>query len=595
MNAMLENPGLPPAERLDVQSGAVRLAVYRWGDANKPMLLFVHGYPDNHEVWLPLIARLLGRYQVVAYDVRGAGASDKPRRTRDYRLELLSQDLKAVLDAVSPERAVHLVAHDWGSIQTWESVTDPALRQRIASYTSISGPCLDHVGHWMRDRLRRRRLAALLQVLSQLLHSWYIYYFHLPLLPALSWRLGAARLWPQYLRKVEGIRNPGRNLHQASDGEHGVKLYRANFIGSIFKPRKRHTEVPVQLVVPTRDRYVGQQLFQQLSLWAPRLWRREVTAGHWQLLAEPEQLAGWIDEFARHIDGGEASQPLQRAQQKPGAGPFAGKLVVVTGAGGGIGRSTLLRFAEQGASVLAADIDPAAAEASAAQARSLGATAFSYCVDVGDSAAMERFATWVKSSLGVPDVVVSNAGIGLAGAMLDTSAQDWERLLRVNLWSVIDGCRLFGRQMLEAGKPGHLVNVASGVAFAPSRNYPAYATSKAAVLMLSECLRAELAGHGIGVSAACPGFVDTGIVQATRFAGLSEEQQARRRAKVQRFYRRRRLSPDRVGEKIVQAVQRNQPVVAAGAEVHLARWQWRLLPGLSRLFARFDLTSRGQP
>lgn len=166
MNAMLENPGLPPAERLDVQSGAVRLAVYRWGDANKPMLLFVHGYPDNHKVWLPLIARLLGRYQVVAYDVRGAGASDKPRRTRDYRLELLSQDLKAVLDAVSPERAVHLVAHDWGSIQTWESVTDPALRQRIASYTSISGPCLDHVGHWMRDRLRRRRPAALLQVLS---------------------------------------------------------------------------------------------------------------------------------------------------------------------------------------------------------------------------------------------------------------------------------------------------------------------------------------------------------------------------------------------------------------------------------------------
>ena len=590
MNAMLEKT-LPAPERLDVQSGNVRLAVWRWGEAHLPMVLFVHGYPDNHETWLPLIRHLSGRFQLVAYDVRGAGESDKPRKTRDYRLELLSQDLKAVLDAVSPQRAVHLVAHDWGSIQTWESVTDPQLRARIASYTSVSGPCLDHVGFWMRDRLRRKTPRALLQMASQLLHSWYIYYFHLPLLPSLSWRFGAAKAWPQYLRKVEGIRNPVRNPHQASDGEHGVKLYRANFITSIFKPRKRHTEVPVQLIVPTRDRYVGQQLFQQLSLWAPRLWRRDVTAGHWQLLAEPARLGKWIDEFVSHIEGGEAPPELQRAALKPGAGPFAGKLVVVTGAGGGIGRSTLLSFAERGASVLAADIDPAAAERSAELARAVGATAHSYCVDVGDSAAMERFAQGVKSSLGVPDVVVSNAGIGMAGPMLKTTPQEWERLLRINLWSVIDGCRLFGKQMVEAGKPGHLVNVASGVAFAPSRNYPAYATSKAAVLMLSECLRAELAGNGIGVSAACPGFVDTGIVQATRFAGLDDEQQAKHRAKVQRFYRRRRLSPDTVGERITRAVERNQPVVKVGSEVHLGALQWRFMPWLSRLFARLNLTA----
>ncbi len=71
----------------------------------------------------------------------------------------------------------------------------------------------------------------------------------------------------------------------------------------------------------------------------------------------------------------------------------------------------------------------------------------------------------VRDTLGVPDVVVSNAGIGMAGPMLDTSPAEWERLLRVNLWSVIDGCRLFGRQMIAADKPGHLVNVASGVAF----------------------------------------------------------------------------------------------------------------------------------
>ena len=270
---------------------------------------------------------------------------------------------------------------------------------------------------------------------------------------------------------------------------------------------------------------------------------------------------------------------------------MSGKLVVVTGAGGGIGRSTLLSFAERGASLLAADLDLEAAERSAELARALGATAHVYQVDVGDTQAMETFAEWVRDTLGVPDVVVSNAGIGMAGPMLDTSPAEWERLLRVNLWSVIDGCRLFGRQMVAANKPGHLVNVASGVAFAPSRNYPAYATSKAAVLMLSECLRAELAGRSIGVTAVCPGFVDTGIVQATRFVGMDAERQARRQAKIQRFYKRRRLDPDTVGEKLVRAVERNKAVVSVGSEVHLGALQWRFAPWATRFLARFDLTS----
>ncbi|WP_134633814.1 SDR family oxidoreductase [Pseudomonas aeruginosa] len=592
MNALLALPDLQP-ERLFVQSGDVRLAVHCWGapDNDKPTLLMVHGYPDNHETWLPLIRQLAGRYRIVAYDVRGAGASDKPRWSRDYHLQRLSEDLQAVIRATSPVRPVHLLAHDWGSIQTWESVTDPQCRPLIASYTSISGPCLDHVGFWMREHLRQRSPKALKALFGQLLHSWYIAFFHTPVVPELLWSAGLARLWPQFLKRAEGVRHPQVNPTQASDGRHGVKLYRGNFIRSLFRPRKRHTEVPVQLIVPTRDRYVGAQLFQHLSLWAPRLWRREASVGHWQLLAEPEQLAGWLGEFIDAQETGESPPALQRAQVRPDARSMSGKLVVVTGAGGGIGRSTLLSFAERGSSLLAADLDLEAAERSAELARALGATAHAYQVDVGDTQAMERFAEWVRDTLGVPDVVVSNAGIGMAGPMLDTSPAEWERLLRVNLWSVIDGCRLFGRQMVAANKPGHLVNVASGVAFAPSRNYPAYATSKAAVLMLSECLRAELAGRSIGVTAVCPGFVDTGIVQATRFVGMDAERQARRQAKIQRFYKRRRLSPDTVGEKLVRAVERNKAVVSVGSEVHLGALQWRFAPWATRFLARFDLTS----
>lgn len=579
------------AEQLRVQGDGVELAAYRWGNPTGPTLLLVHGYPDNHEVWLPLVHALATDYQLIAYDVRGFGASDKPGKRLDYHLSKLANDLEAVILATSPNQPVHLVAHDWGSIQSWEAVTEPRLAPLLASYTSISGPCLDHVGHWMRDRLQQKSPRAWAQLLGQLLSSWYIGLFHTPLLPELAWRAGLTKLWPRYLRRVEGVREPQVSASLGADGRHGVKLYRANFIRSLLHPRQRPTTVPVQLIVPTLDRYVRPQLFEQLIRWAPQLWRREVRAGHWQLLAEPSQLAGWLREFIAHLEQGQDSPSLQRARVLANAGPDAGKTVLVTGAGGGIGRATLLNFAERGACVLAADINLAAAERSAELARALGAEAHAYQLDVGDSAAMQACADWVQQRFGSLDILVNNAGIGMAGAMLDTSAADWERLLRVNLWSVIDGCRLFARQMIDAGKGGHIVNIASAAAFVPSRNYAAYATSKAAVLMLSECLRAELAGQGIGVTAVCPGLVNTGIIQATRFHGLSAEACAKQKARAQRLYQRRNLSPETVAKHLIRAIERNRAVIAVGSEAHLSVAQWRFAPWLSRLLARLNLAT----
>lgn len=313
MNAplVLRNDGLQ-AQQLRVQGDGVELAVYRWGNSSGPTLLLVHGYPDNHEIWLPLVHELVADYQIIAYDVRGAGASEIPRKRLDYHLEKLAGDLEAVIKAISPEQPVHLLAHDWGSIQAWEAVTEPRIQPLLASYTSLSGPCLDHVGHWMRDRLKQKRPRALLQLLGQLFSSWYIGLFHTPLLPELSWRLGLDKAWPQVLRRLEGLRHMPPSSSQRSDGIHGVKLYRANFIRSLFKPRQRHTQVPVQLIVPSRDRFVRPQLFDQLQHWAPKLQRREVNAGHWQLLAEPQQLAAWLREFTAHVQSSESSNALAR-------------------------------------------------------------------------------------------------------------------------------------------------------------------------------------------------------------------------------------------------------------------------------------------
>jgi NAD(P)-dependent dehydrogenase (short-subunit alcohol dehydrogenase family) len=268
---------------------------------------------------------------------------------------------------------------------------------------------------------------------------------------------------------------------------------------------------------------------------------------------------------------------------------FAGQLVLVTGAASGIGRATVLAFAEAGARVVAVDRDGEGAARAAESARALGAPeAWPETVDVSDAEAMEKLAARTLDAHGVPDVVVNNAGIGLAGRFLDTTPEDWKQVLDVNLWGVIHGCRLFGRQMVERGQGGHIVNTASAAAFQPSRTLPAYSTSKAAVLMLSECLRAELAPHSIGVSAICPGLVNTAITGSARHAGVDEDEQERRRTRSAKLYARRNYPPEKVARALVRAVLQDAAVVPVTPEARGARLLSRLSPGALRAFARVD-------
>jgi NAD(P)-dependent dehydrogenase (short-subunit alcohol dehydrogenase family) len=276
---------------------------------------------------------------------------------------------------------------------------------------------------------------------------------------------------------------------------------------------------------------------------------------------------------------------------------FDGALAVVTGAGSGIGRAVALALAGNGATVVAADIDLPAAENTVTLAKTLGAGGTAYEVDVADEAAMEDFAARVKETHRVPDIVVNNAGIAVTGPFLDTGVEDWERILGVNLWGVIHGCRLFGRQMRDRvdalpNKPdkpnlgGHIVNIASAAAFAPWRGMPAYCTTKSAVLMLSECLRAELAGSRIGVTAVCPGFVSTSIVDNAVHLEGDAEARARLRERGQRAIKLRNYPPEKVAERVVHAIIKNKPVVPVNAEGHLLHALSRVSPASLRLLAR---------
>ncbi|MFI1254732.1 SDR family oxidoreductase [Streptomyces netropsis] len=582
--------GLEGARERWVRTGGVELCVVELGDAARPTVVLVHGYPDSKEVWAEVAGRLRDRFHVVLYDVRGHGRSTAPQPLRGgFTLEKLTDDFLAVADAVSPDAPVHLVGHDWGSVQGWEFVTVPRTEGRVASFTTISGPSLDHFGHWINDRVARPTPRRVAQLLGQGTRSWYVGALHTPALPEALWRGPLGKRWPKMVARLEKLPSgPYPTASLPNDAAHGAWLYRDNVLPRMRHPRAdAFAHVPVQLITPTGDAYLSERLYDDLERWAPRLVRHTLAAKHWVPRTRPDQVSSWIAEF---VTAQEEGAPARRpAPTGPYAQRFGGHLVLVTGAASGIGRATAFAFAEAGARVVAVDRDPAGVARTAEMARLVGAAeAWSEVVDVSDEQAMEKLAAKVAAEYGVVDVLVNNAGIGLTGSFMDTTTEDWKKVLDVNLWGVIHGCRTFGRQMAERGQGGHIVNTASAAAFQPSRVLPAYSTSKAAVLMLSECLRAELAGQGIGVTAICPGIVNTNITATARFAGVPEKEQQRRRAKASRAYGMRNYPPEKVADAILRAVFHDQAVVAVTPEARGLKLLSRLSPRMLRALARIE-------
>ncbi|MGW2015834.1 SDR family oxidoreductase [Streptomyces sp. NPDC001927] len=587
--------GLTGARERWVRTGGIELCVAELGDADRPTVLLVHGYPDSKEVWSEVAHRLAERFHVVLYDVRGHGRSTAPTPLRGgFTLEKLTDDFLAVVDAVSPGRPVHLVGHDWGSVQSWEFVTVPRTEGRIASFTSMSGPSLDHFGHWIKQRMTRPTPRRVGQLLGQGAKSWYVYMLHTPVLPELAWRGPLGKRWPKLLERVEKV--PAGDYPTPSlpnDAAHGAWLYRDNVRPRLSRPRAdAYAHAPVQLITPTGDAFLSERLYDDLATWVPELTRRSLPAKHWVPRTRPDQLAAWIGEFVRANEDPATKAPVTAAKSTADpvyAERFGGQLVLVTGAASGIGRATAFAFAEAGARVVAVDRDGEGAARTAEMARLIGAPeAWGEIVDVSDEQAMEKLAAKVASEYGIVDVLVNNAGIGLSGSFFATTSEDWKKVLDVNLWGVIHGCRIFGGQMAERGQGGHIVNTASAAAFQPSRALPAYSTSKAAVLMLSECLRAELAGQGIGVSAICPGIVNTNITATAKFAGVGEEEQSRRQKKASRLYGLRNYPPEKVADAILRAVVRDEAVVPVTPEARGAHVLSRLAPRALRAIARLE-------
>jgi pimeloyl-ACP methyl ester carboxylesterase len=281
-----------------VPSAGVELAVRQLPAAGKTVVL-VHGFPDNQRVWEPVARLLHDRHglHVVTYDVRGAGASSAPADRAGYRTERLVDDLVAVLDSLArPDPAaerspVNLVGHDWGSVQLWDAVTasDPRLQGRIATFTSISGPSLDHVARFARGHDLRSRL-------PQALRSWYVAAFQVPLVPELAFRALAGPLG-RSISRVQSRKEPQWGPTFGEDAAHGVELYRANVSRRLRSPGVGVTDVPVLTIVPTRDAFLVPRLFDDVARYAPNGRRVDVDAGHWVIRQQPELVAGLVNDW----------------------------------------------------------------------------------------------------------------------------------------------------------------------------------------------------------------------------------------------------------------------------------------------------------
>jgi NAD(P)-dependent dehydrogenase (short-subunit alcohol dehydrogenase family) len=252
----------------------------------------------------------------------------------------------------------------------------------------------------------------------------------------------------------------------------------------------------------------------------------------------------------------------------------SGARVLVTGAGSGIGQATALRFAELGATVHCVDIVLDAVQSTADRA---GSRATAHGCNVADRGAVFALA----AEVGPIDILVNNAGVGVGGGFTETTIDDWDWLRGVNLDGVIYGCKAFGPGMVERGR-GHIVNVASGAGYVPNHRMIEYCTSKSAVLMFSRCLRADWAGSGVGVSAICPGFINTPIMDRSRIHGITTREDKWIRAAF-----RRSRPPRAVADAIVEAVRRDRAVVPVGLESQAAFQLQRVTPvGLQTLLAR---------
>jgi len=257
---------------------------------------------------------------------------------------------------------------------------------------------------------------------------------------------------------------------------------------------------------------------------------------------------------------------------------FKDKVVVVTGAGSGIGRSVALAFAREGARLHITDIKEYRVKAVAEEAAAIGAEARAYAVDSSDRKDMEKFARDVMAAAGRVDILHNNAGISVGGDLGTITLETWEKIINLNLWGVIYGIHFFLPGMIER-KSGHIINTASGAGLMGLPYNGPYVASKFGVVGLSEVMSMELRKHGIYTTVLCPGAVKTNIFNESFYEFV--EGSGKVRVITADFFEKYGASPDKVASDLLKAVRKRKPIcVSPAPQVYLGWIVKRISPGL---------------
>ncbi len=291
-----------PLRTREVRSGEVTLHVVEDGDPKKPAILFLHGFPDRHDVWEHQLRALAADFHVIAFDMRGVGASSAAASPEGYRIDRLLPDIEAVIDATrGPAGDVHLVAHDWGSVIAWAYVAEPRHARRVRSFTSISGP---HVGTLLESAKRAVlgedgvRQGA---VLRQVLQSSYVYALNVPGLGERFFDLTGAKGWRHALREG-GVPRHDPYLDVTDDDvrritRNPIRLYQQNLRHPPAPLAPRSVRVPTLLVIPTRDRFVRPESLDLFDEVCTDLERATIDANHWVQRSHPDALTTLVRRF----------------------------------------------------------------------------------------------------------------------------------------------------------------------------------------------------------------------------------------------------------------------------------------------------------
>ena len=258
------------------------------------------------------------------------------------------------------------------------------------------------------------------------------------------------------------------------------------------------------------------------------------------------------------------------------------KVALVTGAASGIGRATAVEFAREGCHLVISDINEVGLHNTAQEITHLGRKALPVRCDVSRREEVAHLRDRALGEFGGVDILMNNAGVGLAAEIRDTDISDWEWILGINLWGTIHMLHYFLPHMVEQ-ESGHIINISSAVGivnFVPIQ--AAYTTSKFALVGLTEVLRTEVERFGIGVTCVCPGSVKTNFFSDPNVKGFKQEAMD---IVPDFFY----ASPENVAKKIIKAVKKNQAVVVITALAKTACLMKRISPESARLLARANM------